>query len=414
MNRMLRLSVFVTAMLTAHSGLAAKQHAAALHPATQFQLTAGTPLFQEMDEKGGIADTLDADAKKKVSFADYAAVQAARANFEDEVFKKVMPLFAKGEKGFQALVEALAGQEVSEHDAVPAIAKALQDGELLKDTSKVGLAATRLAPLLMLTSGGGTEIALNENVITYHYGFKPGDDSGEEEATVNRKRTKSGRSYALTANRGALDPSDVFFLTETAAFVEKTKNPWPAYQVVFEILTASDASGVAKLPRDAQVVVADWFAIYVAEQRRHRMTGWTRMDWENSLTELLMLAPYTADAKQIRNVEGDTIAGRLVDYFGVGTDGSGLGGRAGIQRRAYTRDISKLTADLHPEEAQALATLIGAKKGTDLVSGVMKFVNDRDNEKEVKAHAGEITEAAVSYLKVMRESAEDIAKRLQP
>src|SRR5439155_17372596 len=139
--------------------------------------------------------------------------------------------------------------------------------------------AFKLAPILMLSSGGGTGIPLMDDVWTYHYGYKHGDDSGEEDLETNRKRTKSGRSYIDTSSRRTHDPSDKYFLGETMEMLESMEDPWPVYKIMFNILTRGDASGIEKLPEQAQTVVADWFGIYVAEQRRHRMTGWQKMDW---------------------------------------------------------------------------------------------------------------------------------------
>jgi hypothetical protein len=380
---------------------------------SEVRLERGTPVFELMDREGGIADIMDEDAKRRVEIVPFERIEELWEEFNPEVFEKLMPAFRKKEKGFEALVAELQGKKHNVATIVPAIAKILKDQDLVKDPGKIALTATRLAPVIMISSGSNTELPLGDSIRTFHYGYKPGNDNGRSEAPeVNRKRTKSGRSYVDTPNRRTHDPSDVYFLKETSALFKKMKDPGPFFEVMFQILTEGDDSGVEKLSPEAQTVLGDWFGIYIAEQRRHRMTGWKRMDWENALTELVILAPYTLMARQIRTKDGQVIEGDLVDYFGVGNDGSGLGGLAGIERRKYTRAISNIMAELHPEEHAALKRLIGARKGADLCSGGMKYLNNAKNQEAVKANAQELSAALVNYVRAMRDSASEIAARL--
>lgn len=376
------------------------------------KLEPGVPLFELMNREGGIADTMDAAAKKKVAIVSYDRIEQLWDQFNPEVWDKLMPLFKEREKGFEALVDSLEGKKFNVATIVGAIANQLKAQDSIKDPEKLALVATRLAPVIMISSGSHTEIPLADAIRTYHYGYKVGNDNGKEDPTVNRKRTKSGRSYVQTTTRGAHDPSDVFFLKETAKLVKSMKDPAPFYEVMFQILTEGDDSGVKKLSVEAQTVLGDWFGIYVAEQRRHRMTGWKKMDWENALTELVMLAPYTQVAVQIRTKDGVIRDGKLVDYFGIGNDGSGLGGLAGKERRKYTKAISNIMAELHPAEHAALKTLIKARKGSDLCSGAMKFINNAKNQAYVAQNATELNTALVNYVKAMQSSAKEIASRL--
>jgi hypothetical protein len=385
-----------------------------------FTLTPGTPLFEEMDREGGIADVMDEDAGHRFTIGDYKTAKALEGEFSPEVRRNFLGVFADGEEGFKTLINELEGKKYTAATITGGIARALESKKLLKRPKEIGLSAAKLTTIIeAMSQDAGTEIPLGPSIRTFHYNYKKGIDKSEEESEaegetreMKGKRTKSGRSYIDTGSRRTHDPSDRYFLTETAEYFEKAKNPWPLYDVMLGVLTESDAAGVEDLTKLGQTVLGDWFGIYIAEQRRHRMTGWTKKDWENALTELLMLAPYTKTAGHIRNRDGEIVDGELVDYFGIGKQGSGLGGKAGMERRKLQRQISNIMAEIHPDEHSALAGLIGAKKGSDLCSGLMKFLNDGKNQGAVRENAGSIQKATVDYLKAMSGSASEIAGQI--
>ena len=66
-RRLLILSVYFLALFGQNTLLAE------LRPKITVELEKGTPLFELMDREGGLADTMDADAKKKIKIASYLA-----------------------------------------------------------------------------------------------------------------------------------------------------------------------------------------------------------------------------------------------------------------------------------------------------------------------------------------------------
>ena len=191
-------NLFVALFLVASLALGAD---AALEQQETIELEPGTPLFQLMSRRGGIADTMDKVARKKVTIVGWDQFQEAREGFDPRVFRKLLPMFkgsttAAREKNLKKLIDALEGEKLNVTNAVAAIANVMSEEGILKDPSRIGLEATRIAPLVMLASGGGTGVTLDENNHTYHYGYKAGEngDFANEPSDVNRKR-KIGRAH---------------------------------------------------------------------------------------------------------------------------------------------------------------------------------------------------------------------------
>ena len=199
--------------------------------------------------------------------------------------------------------------------------------------------------------------------------------------------------------------------------VETLLNPEKDYsdffRSLFHMLTKTDTSGFSKLSPLAKVVLARWAAIYSAEHDRWLMSDETAHDWQNALTEATLLSPYvTASGKVFFN--GELSEGDPTNFFGVGTVGSGLGGKLGVQRRQFQRLVTEAlrTTPSGARAVERIEALTGPKK--DIFKGILNFLNSKDSDQGViLENAEELTEAVVGLVEALKENAPQITEYLE-
>jgi hypothetical protein len=358
----------------------------------------GQTYYEAMTQGGGIKEALDKDDTTEFAIAGKDAVHRAERNFDPGVINKVTRLFKDDEAGLETLADDLEGRKASPSSIVGLIGKELKDKKLLKDASKVGLAAYVVAPLLTMSSGGGVAVIINDGNYFYNVDY--------------RQDVKRGRSYGASPARAAKDPSDIDYLKELDQYLAQKDDASNYYRNMFKMLTQCSASAYPS-DRLGQQVSTDFLTIYTAEATRHITTGLTSHPWENDLTEVSMIAAFSAKSKVVIGGSDGFSQGDLTSFFGVGSQGSGLGGANHNKRLKLQKAVTLAEAKLHPEVVQALADLIGADSDADLFDGLMNYLNNDGNQAEIRKNSGKLVDAVVAFLAQIRKDAPAIKHAIQ-
>lgn len=145
-----------------------------------------------------------------------------------------------------------------------------------------------------VTRGEGVEVRLTDDVSTYHVKYKAyGQDKAE----------RSGRSFSGVGLGPKVayvaDASYKHYLTTLDKYVKgpeaEVRN---FYKAVLEIIVKSDASTVKLLSREGKEVLADFVAVYIAEQYRHMMSGngqgslGQNHNWDDAHLQVTLLAVF--------------------------------------------------------------------------------------------------------------------------
>lgn len=145
-----------------------------------------------------------------------------------------------------------------------------------------------------VTKGEGVEIRLSKDVSTYHVKYKAyGEDKAE----------RSGRSFSAVGSGSRIayvaDASYKHYLTTLDKYVKGSeKEVRNFYKAVIEIIVNSDPSSVKYLSTEGKEVLADFVAVYVAEQYRHMMSGNGRgslgksHNWDDAHLQVTLLAAF--------------------------------------------------------------------------------------------------------------------------
>jgi len=289
--------------------------------------------------------------------------------------------------------------------------------------------AGAIAPIVALASGKGGFVRLDAENYVYNVGYAKGSGGKDYEHDKNARRT--GRSYGASIERNSYDPSDRDYLEDLGSYVSKAskKELEKFYRTLFEILLKVDTSGIKSLNKKGQTLMADFMAIYMAEQVRHLMTGLKLYEWENALTEITMLAAFSAHPEGLTfdprggsdnatNGRELAVSGKLkpkqlmVGFFGVGTDGSGLDGRNKGRRHVLTRGVVTAMKEINPAIVRKIQKLIGSRK-TDIYDEAMEFINAYGTQKVVRAQADQMIDSLVQFVMETRANALQIQETIQ-
>lgn len=417
-------SVSLLALFLAFSAVAAD---APLKVSATFDLSAGSfkgTFFELMSKKSGIKAALDKDYDEAVEITSVSSFRKNASHFAhiEELEKKIKG----GADGLDQVIAELAGKKIPVDKMYSAVVGQLRSNGLfaIANPQQQSRLAGALVPVIAIISGKGVLVQLDKETYCYNYGYAVGSGGSDLESDKMDRRT--GRSYGASVERNAYDPTDNDYLrmlaeyTAHASYSELKK----FYTTVFEILLKSDTSGIKSLNKAGQTVIADFMAIYMAELDRHLMTGLKMYEWENALTEITMLAAFSAsdngvtlDSRVGASNENERglveskelkIRERLTGFFGVGTDGSGLDGRNKQRRHALTRKIVAQQRKLNPSMVSAIEELIDAKAGADIYDELMEHINNFKTQAEVKKNADKLIDAVVEFVLKTRSSASEM------
>jgi hypothetical protein len=377
------------------------------------------PLF-DADENGD--DFKDKLAKKekltggKFRLADKETIKKAMSNFEDHLapindrpYARALNFFKKGEAGFDQLIEALKpGTDYNPATFRGVVFDKLKDFKLIKPPKPdqkdlTGMAASTSAALLGLASQSGTAIVLNNQTYFYGLGYRYGDQLKDE---------KTGRNFAASVGHKSLDPSDKFYLNELEDYLNKTDDPSPFYRIALKILLKTEVDGYHTLDGLAQTVLADCLTIYIAELDRHLMSNLAAHEWENDLFEVTLLAAYSGAPGGKIATKAGLHPGHLAEYYYQGPTGGGIGGAARFARRKLQAELTKETKKLHTDAVEKLERLTQIKADNDVIMGLMRHLNNRSTQDQVKANSDKIVEAMTTFVTFLHKDARNLTDAL--
>ena len=338
----------------------------------------------------GMKYALDTDALERFSFVDKGSVNAMEASFDPAVYKKIDRSLIGGRAGLNTLVDSLSGLTATPLTAAGVIAGKLNELNIVKDPSRLGLTAVTIAPLLSLNSGAGVSVILDKNNSYLNIGYK----SGKDPALVE-KDVKSGRSFGIAPGHKALDVSDTYYLGELDKYLAEVGNPSAFYEALFNVILRCDPSTFSGLSPPGQTVATDFTAVYTAEIDRHAMTQFKKHPWENDLAEATLVSAYSSIERKVV-VDGKFIDGSPINFFGVGVQGSGIGIMR-KDRRILQRAVSNLERKLHPQLVADLEAQIG-RKGGDVIHNLMVYINTPQNQASIRANSGPLLRAIVNFI----------------
>jgi len=386
-------------------------------------------LFDLMDNE--IKPALDNDYADSFVITDAKTFRKKAENFDH--IRNLERKIKGGAKGLDELLSILDGQEVTMDQLWGKIYGTLKENDLFAsdDHRTQSRLAGALAPIVGLASGQGVLVQLDSENYVYHFGYAPG--SGGSDLEADKTNRKSGRSYGASIGRNAYDPSDNDYLRGLAVYVNhaSAEELESFYRTVFELLLKSDPSRIQELSEEGQLVIADFMAIYMAELDRHLMTGLKRYEWENALTEITMLAAFsthpegmtldprngvdnTVEKPMIRSGELPKPKDRLLGYFGVGTDGSGLDGRNKQRRHKLSRQVVRAERKINKETVARIEEIIGARSGSDIYDYFMNFVNNYKTQQTIQENADEMIDLVVDFVLNTRVHAAEISEQIDP
>ncbi len=368
--------------------------------------------FELMSGEGGIKKVLDVQYTSSVKIADLRTFRSKASNFSHlpELESKLIA------GGLDQLIQSLADQEIPITRLYAKVIKAINDNNLMNPSStrNASRLAGALVPIIGLASGTGALVQLDSENYVYNYGYAVG--TGGTDPTADETAKNSGRSYGASIERNAYDPSDNDYLKELGIYASASSEAElkKFYTAIFRLLLKNESSGIQALSRQGQTVFADFMAIYMAELDRHLMSGLKKYEWENALTEITMLAAYSAAENGVtldyrggvsNNNNRSWVASsdlpaetRMIGFFGVGTQGSGLDGRNKERRHALTKKIVSEQRRLNPEGVAKIQNLIGANRDVDVYDETMNTVNNFDTQTRIKENADELADALVSFI----------------
>jgi hypothetical protein len=350
-----------------------------------------TYLQTTFEAADGINAKTAADDATAVMIATPAAVTAALGSFDGEVASNLFFHFKNGKTDFLAAVGDISGETLT-----PQHLPAVLQSHLTNVNGQLSEASAAASDLILLASGSGTVVLLNANDYFYNVSYQS-------------PRLSSGRSYGVTSARKLLGPTDNDYLTEMGNYLLAASDAeiTSFYTAIFNILTATDTSGVAGLSATGQAVITDFLAIYTAESMRHNFVNLnvTLDAWEIDIAEVTLLSAYiTASGKVM--VGGKLVAGKPTAYY----NGHSIGTHeADFIKLAQLITSYENAAGHHKAMVTAINTLTpvtpaaisNAVKG-DVFRRALVYLNRIEFEAGVKSNAAALTSAMVAFINQIR------------
>lgn len=356
--------------------------------------------FELMVIKGGIKDSFDRAYDEKFEVAGRGAMIAGKEKFTPKVFNNVVKEFSGSRqsqvKKFEELVDSLEGKSFSQRSLKTAI-------------SKRGLKPWSIVDFLAMVSGSMVFVRIDDDNYFYNVSY-------------DKNNVNAGRSFGAGPSHLADDASYPFYLRNFRLYLDETEDLSLFYEAIMKILTASDPSGVANIPVDVkdgvidgrtvkidgQTMATDFLTIYTAELYRHVNSNLERHDWENALAELTFLAAFSESAGVVHR-DGVITKGNVSDWRYEGPEGSGIGGKSGIERRKLQRKVCTAARKMQISALKAIESITG--KESDCFRGIMTYLNNYET-KFSKKNAQILTRSVVSLLSEIRNRHEEVLQAI--
>lgn len=371
----------------------------------------GQTYLQAMVASGnGIFDKTDADDGAAVTIAGADDIVGDVNQFDAGVSGQVYGMFKTGQTGFRTVMTKIAGKSFSPK-TIRAGVRPFITASNLKSSANPGIAVAVSADMALLASGSGTLVQIDSDNYFYNVGYQ-------------KPVVKSGRTYAVAQGRALLDPSDRDYLKEISDYLKPATTPdsGPFYTAILKVLTNCNGSDYAALSASGQVAATDFLAIYTAELDRHVMVNLAvgTHPWEIDLAEVTFLTSYGAASGLVMK-NGALVPGTAVAYFAVGSTGSGIGNT----RKDFTKLSRQITSyesatGHHPELVNAIVnltpipstTILNKVKG-DVIRRFLVYLNRKEFQNDVHAHANELVTAMVAFLKQIKADNAQITQYIQ-
>jgi hypothetical protein len=357
----------------------------------------GQTFLQAMQASGsGIFDKTDADDGAAVTVANADEIVQDVNQFDSKVSRQVFGMFKNGQADFHSVMAKIQGKSFSPQTIRNGVRPFISSSNL-KPTANPNIAVDASADMALLGSGSGTLVKIDSANYFYNLGYQ-------------KPVVKSGRSYGVAQGRALLDPSDKNYLTEMTAYLKPATAPdfSPFYVAILKVLTNCNTSDFATLPAAGQVAATDFITIYTAELERHVMVNLvpSQHPWEIDLAEVTFLTSYGAPSGMVMK-NGSLVPGTAVDYFAVGTAGSGIG----ETRKDFVKLATGITTfendpQHHPELVHAIVSLtpitdqkILAQVKGDVLRRFLVYLNRPEFQSNVQSHSSDLVNAMVAFLK---------------
>lgn len=412
----------------------------------------GKTFFELMTEEGGLRDKMNEAFLYEYHVPAKADVVGLKDKFSSKVWRN---LYQRNQSSLSPVFDdeangAFGKTKYSNRE----LNKMLQKDYKIRPAYVPGM-------FLSLSAGAALLVHLNENTYYYNAGYDDDGFANADEAKAwarenlegearNREPVgiNSGRSYAAGPSHPADDASYVDYLKNVRAYYDGRQNLAPLFKAILGILTQNDPSLLNKLDKrtftrqvandeiqiDGQSLVGDFFAVYTAESYRFLFALMKSHDWMNALAELTFISAYAERAGLVQDTMGQIVKGTPSDWRYVGTQGSGIGGKAGINRRAFQRKVCNAARDLNIEALQKMDEMtqkvadritkdrIRALKrlgkydekkfrpttNADCFNSMMITLNDPRFQKTVKENLEVFTEDFVAFLGEIRDRHDEI------
>jgi hypothetical protein len=193
------------------------------------------------------------------------------------------------------------------------------------------------------------------------------------------------------------------------AYLRATDDPSSFFESLMQILTLCDGSQLGLIPAEAQLVATEFIAIYTAELARYLMTGLVNHSWHKDLAEVTLLSAYGAKAGMVMK-GGMFVPGTATDYFGVGTNGTGIG-ITRTDRKKLQGLVTAAERAINPTVVANVEKIIG--RHYDVIGGLLTYLSNPANSANIKARSAELTDAMTTFELHLHADADEITKRIQ-
>ena len=311
-------------------------------------------------------------------------------------------------------------------------------------------------------NGEGVELRLSQNVSTFHVGYKAHDQyqaerSGRSFSAVGYPPVQFGSPWRKPVVKYVADASYNHYLSALETYLKRSNETEVRnfYKSVFEILLNSDSGTVASLNLDGQQVLADFVAVYVAEQYRRMTKGDGQgslgfsPNWDDAHLQVTLLAAFhsgqalhkpamvyegdftTKIYRQINKVDNESRciykqyddpvratlkkqAPAMKDYTQFNKECARSG--VNMTRRDFSEMGTSITQQLKLTNKSLIRTLeiaVESKVGRNVFDFTADYIIDNDAPEEFTiAETQKISDALVDVIMASRQQAQAITDNL--